>query len=120
MIVFGVWTKACLETRVWDALWRDFRVTLVEDARGSSTDTVHKAAVLGMANWLYGGMIVTAGELAKALGGGAFAPGRFERPNAFPYTLETLEELQELLGRGSRRETRKALRWPTAVSISRL
>lgn len=97
LIVFGVWTEACLETTVWDALWRDFRVTLVKDACGSSTDTVHKAAVLDMANWLYGGMIVTADELAKALEGAPYAAWRFEKPNAFPYTLENLNELYDSL-----------------------
>jgi nicotinamidase-related amidase len=91
LIIFGVWTEACLETTVWDALWRDFRITLVHDACGSSTDTVHKAAVLDMANWVYGGTIIRAEELAKALAGKDYQAWEFRRPNSLPYTLETLE-----------------------------
>lgn len=97
LIVIGVWTEACLETTVWDALWRDYRVTLVKDACGAATDTVHKAAVLDMANWLYGGGVVRTAELEKALAGQAYEAWAFEKANAFPYTLETLEELYERL-----------------------
>ncbi len=97
LITLGVWTEACLETTVWDALWRDYRVTLVKDACGSSTETVHKAAVLDMANWLYGGMVMAADELVKALDRRPFKAWRFEQPNAYPYTMDTLEELYDSL-----------------------
>ena len=93
LIIFGVWTEACLETTVYDAVWRDFRVTLVHDACGSSTDTVHKAAVLNMGNWLYGGTIIRAGELARALAGKTYQAWKFRGPNRLAYTLDTLESL---------------------------
>ena len=93
LIIFGVWTEACLATTVYDAVWRDFRVTLVHDASGSSTDTVHKAAVLNMANWLYGGTIIRTGELARALSGQTYRAWKFPGPNSLAYTLETLESL---------------------------
>lgn len=95
LIMMGVWTEACLETTVWDALWRDYRITLVKDACGTSTATVHRAAVLDMANWLYGGTIVCADELVKALEGKPYKAWNFERPNSFPYTLETLDRMYE-------------------------
>jgi nicotinamidase-related amidase len=93
LIIFGVWTEACLETTVWDALWRDYRLTLVHDACGSSTDTVHKTAILDMANWLYGGHVIRAAELAKALAGDDYQAWIFRKPNSMPYTLETLDSL---------------------------
>ncbi len=58
---------------------------------------MHKAAVLDMANWLYGGMVMAADELVKALGRRPFKAWRFEQPNAYPYTMETLEELYDSL-----------------------
>ena len=56
---------------------------------------MHKTAILDLANWLYGGRIFTADELVKALGGQPFQAWRFEKPNAYAYTLETLEALYD-------------------------
>jgi len=95
LIVLGVWTEACLETSVWDALWRDYRITLVKDACGSATEAMHKVAVLDMANWLHGGRIMRAEETAKALRGEAFEAWVFETACSFPYTLETVDEMYD-------------------------
>ncbi|RWI86572.1 MAG: cysteine hydrolase [Mesorhizobium sp.] len=97
LIIFGVWTEACLETTVWDALWRDFRITLVKDACGSATETMHKTAMLDMANWLRGGMIIGAEELVKALDGKDYRTWRFEKPFSMPYRTETIDSLYESL-----------------------
>ncbi|MCF6115125.1 MULTISPECIES: cysteine hydrolase family protein [Mesorhizobium] len=97
LIIFGVWTEACLETTVWDALWRDFRITLVKDACGSATETIHKTAMLDMANWLRGGMIIGAEELVKALDGNDYRAWRFEKPFSMPYRTETIDSLYESL-----------------------
>ena len=42
-----------------------------------------------MANWLYGGKIIAADELVKALAGEPYDTWEFEKPNAYPYTLAT-------------------------------
>jgi len=97
LIIFGVWTEACLETTVWDALWRDFRVTLVKDACGSATAAIHKTAILDLANWLSGGTIITAAELAKALGGQDYKCWTFKEPYSLPYRLDTVDELYNSL-----------------------
>ncbi|TIL83355.1 MAG: cysteine hydrolase [Mesorhizobium sp.] len=97
LIVFGVWTEACLETTVWDALWRDFRITLVKDACGSATETMHKTAVLDMANWLSGGIIICATELVKALDGKDYRAWRFEKPFSMAYRTGTIDALYESL-----------------------
>lgn len=95
LIILGVWTEACLETTVWDALWRDYRITLVKDACGTATETMHKVAILDMANWLHGGRIMRADETAKALRGESFQAWEFEKANSFPYTLETVDEMYD-------------------------
>ncbi len=93
LIVLGVWSEACVQSTVYDAIWRDYRVTLVKDACGAATDAVHKTAMLNMANWLYGGSVVTARELAKALAGEAYQGWHFTVPNEFPFTLDAVETM---------------------------
>lgn len=97
LIMFGVWTEACFETTVWDALWRDNRITLVKDACGSATPLMHMTAILDLANWLYGGTVITADELVKAFGGEPYRAWRFSVPNSFAYTLENVQALYESL-----------------------
>jgi nicotinamidase-related amidase len=93
LIMLGVWTEACFETTVWDALWRDYRITVVKDACGTATSLMHMTSILDLANWLYGGRIIRAAELAKALAGKPFDSWDFEAPNRFPYTIETVEAM---------------------------
>jgi nicotinamidase-related amidase len=95
IILLGVWTEACLETTFWDALWRDYRILLVKDACGSSTQTMHRTAILDMANWIYGGRIFRSSEMVKALKGQRFAAWRFERSNAMAYDAATIDSLYE-------------------------
>ena len=90
LIVLGVWSEACVLSSVYDAVWRDYRVTLVKDACGSSTDAVHKTAILNMANWLYGGRILDARELPRALAGESYSGWAFTTPNEFPFTLDSV------------------------------
>lgn len=97
LILFGVWTEACFETTVWDAIWRDYRITIVKDACSSATELMHMTSILDLANWLYAGSILGATDLAKALGGEAHRAWRFERPAAFAYTLDNVRELYESL-----------------------
>lgn len=95
LIMFGVWTEACFETTVWDAIWRDYRVTIVKDACGTATELMHMTAILDLANWLYGGAIVDASQLAQALRGKPHKAWRFKEPNGFHYTLENVRELYD-------------------------
>jgi nicotinamidase-related amidase len=95
IILLGVWTEACLETTFWDALWRDYRILLVKDACGSSTETMHRTAILDMANWNFGGRIFRAAEMVKALQGRRFKAWTFERSNAMAYDASTIDALYE-------------------------
>lgn len=98
LIVLGCWTEACLETTVWDAIWRDFRITLVRDACGSFNRFAHQVAMLDMANWLYGGQIGDADEVVKGLRGEPFRAWRFREPHSLHYTADTVERLYGQLG----------------------
>jgi len=98
LIVLGCWTEACLETTVWDAIFRDYRVTLIRDACGTFNQFAHKVAMLDMANWLYAGRIMDAGEAVKAIGGEPFKAWEFETPNALRYDASNLDSLYEQLG----------------------
>jgi nicotinamidase-related amidase len=93
LIMMGVWTESCFETTVWDALWRDYRITIIKDACGTATKLMHMTGILDMANWLYGGRIFKAAEYAKALRGENHACWEFQSQNAYLYTLDTVEQL---------------------------
>lgn len=95
LIMFGVWTEACFETSVWDAIWRDYRITIVKDACGSATELMHMTAILDLANWLYGGSIIAASQLGPALRGEPHKAWRFSEPSSFAYTLENVRALYD-------------------------
>lgn len=97
LIMFGVWSEACFETTVWDAIARDYRITIVKDACGTATELMHMTAMLDLANWLYAGSIIDATELAKALRREPHDIWNFERPAAFAYTLENIRELYQTI-----------------------
>lgn len=97
LIMLGIWSEACFETTVWDAIWRDYRITIVKDACGTATELMHMTAILDLANWLYGGTIITAAELAKSLAGEPYRAWRFEKPSAFCYTLESVRSMYEAI-----------------------
>ncbi|WP_158625954.1 cysteine hydrolase family protein [Arsenicitalea aurantiaca] len=95
LIILGVWTDACLETTVNDAVWRGYRVTLVKDAATTATATMHKSAILSMANWLYGGEILTAHAAVEALAGRDHKSWRFTKPSQFLFEADTIDTLYE-------------------------
>ncbi len=69
LIVAGVWTEACVDASVRQAVAQGFRVLLVKDACGSGTDAMHQTAILNLANRLYGGAVIdTAGALRLIAG----------------------------------------------------
>jgi nicotinamidase-related amidase len=98
LIVLGCWTEACLETTVWDAIFRDYRITLIRDACGSFNSFAHKVAMLDMANWLYAGRIMDSDEAVKAISGAPFIAWEFETPNALRYDASNLDSLYAKLG----------------------
>ena len=95
LIIVGVWSEACVETTVWDAIWRDYKVVLVKDAIGTSNDFTHKIAVLDMANWIYGGAIYSTQEFAKALAAEDHKVWVFREPAAFKYDEDTYRDMYD-------------------------
>jgi maleamate amidohydrolase len=90
LIVAGVWTEACIDQTVRDAVSRGFRVLLVKDACGSGTVAMHQTAILNLANRLYGGAVIDtdaacrliAGETVQAWQVQGAVPIRFTYENA--------------------------------------
>jgi nicotinamidase-related amidase len=97
LVALGVWTEVCFETSMWDALWRDYEITVIKDACGSSTNTVHKTAILDLANWLIGGRIMSASDFEAALNGRSYSEHRIREGNQWPYEVETIDSLYEAL-----------------------
>lgn len=97
IVVMGVWTDSCVRATVLDAVSLGFAVWLVKDACGSGTETMHRAAVLDMANRLYSGGVLHAAEAVKALQAKPSQAWRCTRPVEFHYTCDTIDPLYESL-----------------------
>ncbi len=69
LLVCGVWTEACVDATVKDAIELGFRVILVKDACGSGTEAMHQTAILNLANRLYGGAVVTTDQACRLMAG---------------------------------------------------
>lgn len=90
LVVAGVWTEACVDATVKDAVARGFRVLLVKDACGSGSAAMHQTAILNLANRLYGGAVtdtagacrLLAGETVEAWQVEGSVPMRFTFDNA--------------------------------------
>jgi len=87
LIVCGVWTEACVDATVKDALKRDFRVMLVKDACGSGSVAMHQIGILNLANRLYGGAVVNVDAACAAIAGNEVLGWRPDRPVPLRYEL---------------------------------
>ena len=90
LFIAGVWTEACIDATVKDAIDLGFRVLLVKDACGSGSIAMHQTGILNLANRLYGGAVtdtkgacrMMAGETAGAWMVEGSVPLRFTFENA--------------------------------------
>ncbi|RUW57897.1 isochorismatase family protein [Mesorhizobium sp. M7A.F.Ca.US.008.03.1.1] len=90
LVVSGVWTEACIDATVKDAVAKGFRVLLVKDACGSGSAAMHQTGILNLANRLYGGAVtdtegacrLLAGETISAWQVEGSVPLRFSFDNA--------------------------------------
>jgi maleamate amidohydrolase len=71
LVVAGVWTEACIDATVRDAVSSGFRVLLVKDACGSGSTAMHQTAILNLANRLYGGAVTTTDGACRLMAGEA-------------------------------------------------
>jgi maleamate amidohydrolase len=90
LVIAGVWTEACIDATVKDAIDLGFRVLLIKDACGSGSIAMHQTGILNLANRLYGGAVtdtkgacrVMAGETVEAWMVEGSVPLRFTFENA--------------------------------------
>lgn len=97
LFVGGFTTDCCVLTTVYDAYARDYRVSLVPDMCAATNVGSHQAAVLMMANWVYGIEILGAGELIKKVAGSPHRSWRATAPDQRRFTADTLEGSYESL-----------------------
>jgi maleamate amidohydrolase len=93
LIVAGVWTEACVDATVKDALRRGFRVLLVKDACGSGTQAMHETALLNLANRLYGGAVVDTSAACRLIEGLAAEAWQPQSPVPLRFTYDNATAL---------------------------
>lgn len=95
LLIAGVWTEACVDLTVRQAVDFGFRVLLVKDACGSGTLTMHQVAILNLANRLYGGAVVDCQDACALLSGQGVDAWQTPRPVPLRFRAETINELYE-------------------------
>lgn len=93
LIIGGVLTDVCVLSTVMDAYYRDYRVSLVEDMCGTTTEGAHMAAVLMMANWIYDLEIYETAELCKKLDEEAYHVWTSNGPDELQFSPDNMKEV---------------------------
>jgi nicotinamidase-related amidase len=97
LIIGGFTTDCCVLSSVYDAYARDYLVSLVPDMCAATNEGSHQAAVLMMANWVYGIEILSAGEAVKKVAGEPYRSWRATEPDQKQFRAETLQDAYESL-----------------------
>ncbi len=97
LIMLGGFTDACLLETVYGAWSRNYSISLVKDASTAGSEGAHKAAVLTMANWVWGISIFETREMVEAIDGRPYRAWFWERSHALPYTTANIDELYNQL-----------------------
>lgn len=97
IFIAGVWSEACIDASVKDAIEAGFHVILVKDACGSGTAAMHQVAILNLANRLYGGAIATTADACRVLSGEEVALWQVEGSVPLRYTQENLKDIYDEL-----------------------
>jgi nicotinamidase-related amidase len=97
LIIAGVWTEACVDQTVRDAVSRGFRVLLVKDACGSGTEAMHQTAVLNLANRLYGGAVIDTEFACRLIAGEPVQAWQVQGAVPLRFTFETAADFYDEL-----------------------
>ena len=97
LVIAGVWTEACIDATVKDAVVRGFRVLLVKDACGSASSAMHQTAVLNLANRLYGGAVASTLDACRLLAGETASVWQVEGSVPLRFTFENAARLYDEL-----------------------
>ncbi|TPN17172.1 isochorismatase family protein [Mesorhizobium sp. B2-1-3] len=93
LVISGVWTEACIDATVKDAVARGFRVLLVKDACGSGSAAMHQTAILNLANRLYGGAVTDTDGACLLLAGESVAVWQVEGSVPLRFSFENAARL---------------------------
>lgn len=93
LVIAGVWTEACVDATVKDAVTRGFRVLLVKDACGSGTAAMHQTGILNLANRLYGGAVTDTAGACRLLAGDTVSVWQVEGSVPLRFTFENAAQL---------------------------
>jgi nicotinamidase-related amidase len=97
VVVAGVWTEACVDATVRDAVKLGFRVLLVKDACGSGTAAMHQTAIINLANRLYGGAVVDTDAACRLLKGETIDAWQVEGAVPLRFAAENIGEIYAAL-----------------------
>jgi nicotinamidase-related amidase len=95
IFVTGVWSEACVDATVKQAVAAGFRVALVKDACGSGSEAMHQTAILNLANRLYGGAVVSTDAAVGLMAGGIVEAWQVEGAVPLRWTYQDAKALYE-------------------------
>ena len=93
LVVSGVWTEACIDASVKDAVAKGFRVLLVKDACGSGSAAMHQTGIINLANRLYGGAVTDTDGACRLLAGETVTAWQVEGSVPLRFTFDNAAEL---------------------------
>jgi maleamate amidohydrolase len=93
VFVAGVWTEACVDATVKDAIDLGYRVILIKDACGSGSVAMHQTGILNLANRLYGGTVTDTRGACRMMAGETVEAWMVERPVELRFTYENAADL---------------------------
>ncbi|MER8415471.1 isochorismatase family protein [Mesorhizobium sp. M1342] len=93
LVVAGVWTEACIDASVKDAVAKGFRVLLVKDACGSGSAAMHQTGILNLANRLYGGAVTDTDGACRLLAGETVTAWQVEGSVPLRFTFDNAAAL---------------------------
>jgi nicotinamidase-related amidase len=97
LMIAGVWTEACIDATVKDAVELGFRVLLIKDACGSGSTAMHETAILNLANRLYGGAVTDTDGACRLIGGATVDVWQVEGSVPLRFTYENAASLYRQL-----------------------
>lgn len=95
LVIAGVWTEACIDATVRDAVALGFRVLLVKNACGSASAAMHQTAILNLANRLYGGAVANTVDACRLLSGDTVSVWQVEGSVPLRFTYENAAGLYD-------------------------
>ena len=92
LIMVGGFTDSCFLTTIYDAFTRGYTTSVIKDGTTAGSEGAHKASILTIANWIYGGSIFTADEMVKAIRGEQYKAWFWETSNSMPFLTTDIDE----------------------------